>query len=113
MVGFAGLGLPTTWEHALALLCAGALASLGYHATDCVTCPGNALRKAALIASCALVLCAIGCAVSSLGFKVSAPAFGTLQLTVGGGSIGKGQSNAPPAVAVAAMSEHGTNAATK
>lgn len=101
--------LPSPWPQVLHVLSAVALALLGYHSTDCARCPGNALRRVATMAAIVLLMVATGCAVSSLGFQASSPAFGTLQLSIGGGSIGKGQTNLPPEQTNAAPVNVGTN----
>jgi hypothetical protein len=101
--------LPSPWPQLLHVLCAVALAMLGYHATDCARCPGNALRKVAGAAMIILLVVASGCAVSTLGLKLNSPAFGTFQLSIGGGSIGKGQTNLPPETTNAAPVNVGTN----
>ena len=96
LTGFADLGLPAPWPKLLLLLCAASLAALGYHATDCARCPGNGARLAALGLCLTLIAAVAGCTLSKLGLQVGSPAFGTLKLTVGGGSIGKGGTNTPP-----------------
>lgn len=101
--------LPSPWPQVLHVLSAVALALLGYHATDCARCPGNALRKVTTVAAIVLLMVATSCTISSLGFKLNSPAFGTLQLSIGGGSIGKGQTNLPPETTNAATVNVGTN----
>lgn len=92
-----GCGLPEPWPKVLGLLCAAALGALGYHSSDCATCPGNKARLAALSACLLLVGAACGCAVSGFGLAVSSPAFGALQVTVGGGAVGnRALTNFPP-----------------
>lgn len=89
LLGFAGMGLPDPWPKLLAWLCAVALAALGYHATDCSTCPGLAARKAAGLCLLVLLVCLAGCAVSSFNLSLRSPTFGSLGLKIGGGAIGK------------------------
>lgn len=101
--------LPSPWPQMMHVLSAVALALLGYNATDCARCPGNALRKVAGTGAIILLMVATGCTVASLGLKLNSPAFGTLQLSIGGGSIGKGQTNLPPETTNAAPVNVGTN----
>jgi hypothetical protein len=93
----------------LSMLCAVALALLGYHAVDCTTCPGNKLRRVA--AGLALMVCMllVGCAVSSLSLGVSSPAFGSVKLSIGGGAIGNKAPTLPPEPTNAAPVTVGTN----
>lgn len=86
--GFVGLGLPEPWPKVLGLLCASALAALGWHSADCTRCPGNAARLAAGAVAVALLVCAGGCAVTGLSTAVRSPAFGSLEVSIGGGSMG-------------------------
>lgn len=88
LAGFAGLGLPEPWPRVLALACAAALAALGYNATDCQRCPGLPAKLAAGAVVLVLSCLACGCAVQGLGFGLSSPTFGSLQVTVGGGAMG-------------------------
>lgn len=62
--------LPSPWPQILHVLSAVAVALLGYHATDCARCPGNALRKVAGIGAIILLMVGASCAVSSLGFRL-------------------------------------------
>lgn len=109
LAGFTDMKISPEYQRALALLCSAMLALLGWHAADCTTCPGAGLRKAAGLVPLLLCLLLVGCAVSSLGLKLNSPAFGTLQLSIGGGSIGKGQTNLPPETTNAAPVNVGTN----
>jgi hypothetical protein len=86
--GFAGLGLHDPWPRVLLLVCSAALAALGYHATDCTNCPGNKVRLASLGACLLLLGGAVGCTVAGFGLTLSAPPYGSLGVTIGGGSIG-------------------------
>lgn len=109
--GFAGLGLPAPWQTVLLLICAAALGGLGYHATDCARCPGNAARLAALAVVVVCVTAVAGCTLSHMQLGVNSPAFGKFTLGIGGGSIGKGQTNAVYADLDATASTQGTNSA--
>jgi len=91
--GFAGLGLPDPWPKVLAFLCASCLAALGYHASDCSTCPGKALKVAAAVVAILCVCMASGCALGRLTLKVASPAFGSVSLSVGDTVIGKPGTN--------------------
>src|SRR5450759_1460513 len=84
----AGLGLPEPWPKVMGLICAAALAALGYNATDCSKCPGNGLRIAAGATAMLLMVLACGCAVSGLALAVRSPTFGSVEATVGGSTIG-------------------------
>jgi hypothetical protein len=88
LTGFVGLGLPDPWPKVLGLLAAACLAALGYHATDCSTCPGKALRSSAALLAITLCVVAAGCAVGKLAVGVSSPAFGSVKISVGEGVIG-------------------------
>lgn len=116
LLGFTEMGLPDPWPKVLAWLCAVALAALGYHATDCSSCPGLTARKAAGLAT-VLALCLLaGCTLSKLSVQVGAPAFGTVKMTIGGGAIGKfvgtAATNAPPCVQNAPGATGATNRPT-
>lgn len=93
LTGFVGLGLPEPWPKVLGLLAAACLAALGYHATDCSTCPGKALRTTAAILAVTLCVVAGGCAVGKLAIGVSSPAFGSVKISVGEGLIGNPGTN--------------------
>lgn len=103
--------LPQPWPRILHVVSAVALALLGYHAVDCTTCPGNKLRRAA--AGLALVACMllVGCVVSSLRLGVSSPAFGSVQLSIGGGAVGNRPQTPPPETNNAAPVNLETNSA--
>ena len=88
LAGFTGLGLPDPWPKVLGLVSASALAALGWHSVDCNKCPGNAARLAAGGATLLLLVCAAGCAVAGLTTRLGVPAFGSLEVSVGGGSMG-------------------------
>jgi len=89
-------GLPAPWPVLLHLVCAVALGALGYNATDCERCPGNRLRVAAGLCVLVCASACAGCTLSHLSFGVSSPTFGKLQMSVGGGSIGRTVTNCPP-----------------
>lgn len=88
-------GLPDNVKLGASLVLAASLGALGYHATDCSTCPGLTVRKAAGLAAMLFALCLAGCSLASLGVNVSSPTFGSVGVTLGGGSIGRSQTNAP------------------
>lgn len=91
-----GLGLGPSWDRLLVLLCAVALGALGYHAGDCAQCPGRAARIAAGLTVGLTVLLLVGCTLSSFTLGVKSPAFGEVQIGIGGGAMGKGVSGSLP-----------------
>lgn len=93
MIGFSDTGLEPPWPKVLMIICAVALGALGWHSVDCKTCPGVSLRQAAGLAVVLLVVVLAGCTLSALRVKLSSPAFGSLDVGLGGGSIGKGSTN--------------------
>ena len=87
--------IPTAWKPICAALAALSIALLGLHAQDCPPdCQGTAtrvLKTVLTVAGCAALL---GCSLAQFKLSLSNPAYGTLGVSIGGGSIGK----QPPAL---------------
>ena len=84
-------GIPPRWHLVCDLVVACSLAAMGYHARD--RRGRKPVGKGTIAASLVLVgaLTLTGCRVGGLGLAVHSPTFGSVQLDLDGGMIGKGQ----------------------
>lgn len=83
-------GLPPKLYPWLKVIAAVAMAILGYAAQDCPKdCPGNKAKTAAAVLLVVLLVLLPGCATGGFGLKVGSPAFGSVELDVGGVAIGR------------------------
>jgi hypothetical protein len=103
-------GLPPKAHVVCDLVVAMALAVMGYHASD--RNRRRPVKKATLLVclfACA-VMPVIGCRVGGLGLAVHSPTFGSVQLDLDGGMIGKGQLPRPPLAPARPQGDPSTNA---
>jgi hypothetical protein len=80
--------MPQFVHVAAIVIAAASVALLGVFAADATPTPKiTVIHKIALIAICTIPLIT-ACTVGKLGFNVANPTFGSLDLTVGGGTLG-------------------------
>jgi len=103
-------GIPPRWHLTCDLVVAISLAAMGYHARDR---RGRKPVSKYTIVSFLLVACiltATGCRVGGLGLAAHSPTFGSVQLDLDGGMIGKGQLPRPLLAHPRPLGDPSTNA---
>lgn len=91
-------GIAPCWQLSLVLTAVLALAAFGFFAADARPVPDVSPRLIVALAVLAGTGIAAGCTLGRLSLKVASPTFGSVQLSVGDGTIGRYAS--PPSVDV-------------